>query len=463
MTALRIGAAALGLATVLLAGAFGWIRYGGAAPTDFAALSELVLLIERTARTRAIEAGQVQARTTLDYDGLVRVSRELDTAKEALKGRVAKLPPADRRLARALRRLVLAVESQDEVVERYKTDLAAILGSRRYLPEAGDAIRHLAEKMEPARREATASLRRETDELLLALRGPYEESRSPELLGRLTERLRVLDANSAQAGGALGAAVAEIVRHARVVLERSEPVRRGFERLSGETVEDQAAAAAGALDRAAAERAVRAGYRELAFGSGAFALALGWAGIGLVAYRRRRARGAVPVSADADEVAYEAEVEVEVEVANEVALGSDSDRPAEPPTRPPDGPPSVPAGGPLEAAALATLASAHGAPAPRIVGAPAPLPLDVAEAAVGLAARISGARLILAEASGGTVLSAHVPADVHLDGAAVGVALDRLRAAGAGVAFVSHPARGATVRIAAPRPERASEPENHHG
>ena len=176
MTALRIGVATLGLATVLLAGAFGWIRYGGAAPADLAALSELVLLIERTARTRTIEAGQVQARTALDYDGLVRVSRELDTAKEALKGRVAKLPPADRRLARALRRLVLAVESQDEVVERYKTDLAAILGSRRYLPEAGDAIRRLAEEMEPARREATASLRRQTDELLLALRA-YEEQR----------------------------------------------------------------------------------------------------------------------------------------------------------------------------------------------------------------------------------------------------------------------------------------------
>ena len=428
--------------TVLAAGAGTWLAPGGLGPRQLDGLRALVERIESASRSRSIEAGRVHGGTSVNYEELAWLTREIEGATGILEARLASLEPPERDLVRTVRRFLSAVRAQTELIERFKTELAAITESRRYLPDAEIELDRLARDLAPLEAARTQQLRERTNVFLLGIRR-YEATLSRPLHARLMGDLDDLEPMAARAGGVAGAQVRNILAHGRVVLDRAEPLHRAFSQLADGRVEDGAGDALAAIDRRARDFGILVRYRTTALVALAAAVVLAWCAYGaLLVARRRRTPGE----------SFEGEVLPRAPVVAGPAPPASFD--AEPPERlAADEFSKLPER--LTADEFrAYLASVSKRAELRLVGAPGPVPAALAAPGVALACAVPEARLILAAARRGTVLTAHAPAGSdRVNGRAFAESLARWQAAGAEVSLHSSRGVGTTVRIAVPRPE----------
>ena len=135
-------AAALSVLLVLLAAGVALWRDVAPQPEVAVAAADALRLTEAVSRTLGLEAVRVSGSTLSDFDTLSRSSAALDRAHEALIDAADALAPTVPRseLSPLMLELAVSVRLQSGAVERFKTGVAVVRNSRRYLPLASAEV-----------------------------------------------------------------------------------------------------------------------------------------------------------------------------------------------------------------------------------------------------------------------------------------------------------------------------------
>ena len=275
-----VSAALLAAAGVLhaLAGSTGANAYRGAI--------EQVRAIQQLSSSWSVEIARVKADPLADFDALAAFIPRMARLTERLAGAARATSALPDRLAADIQAYLAAIDAQAERIERFKTGYAVVRNSVRYLPLAAANVARQAEAA------GEAALGRDAAALVQGLNGylatPTEAT--GERLAAETETLRTASVGFAPA---LANALANLLAHTEVLLERQAPT----EALFAEATSDGLAAHSGRLasslgferDRAEA----RATLYERAMLGVIGVLALFWVGLGL----QQRARGGAVVEA----------------------------------------------------------------------------------------------------------------------------------------------------------------------
>ena len=275
-----VSVALLAAAGVLhtLAGSTGANAYRGAI--------EQVRAIEQLSAGWSVEIARVKADPLADFDSLAAFIPRMARRTERLSATARTLPGLPDRLAADIQAYLAAVDAQGERIERFKTGYAVVRNSVRYLPLAAASVARQAQGA------GEAALGRDVASFVQSLNG-YLATPSDAAAERLAAVVEALRAASVGFAPALANALANLLAHAEVLLERQAPV----EALFAEATSDSLAGLSGRLASSLGFERDRAEARgtlyERAMLGVIGVLALFWVGLGL----QQRARGGDRVEA----------------------------------------------------------------------------------------------------------------------------------------------------------------------
>ena len=278
-TALILG---IVVTAVLLAGA--GILYSLAGNTGAQAhrhAIEQVRAIQQLSSSWSVEIARVRANPLADFDSLAAFIPRMAQLKDALSDAARRIPALPDRLAADVQAYLAAIDAQEERIERFKTGYAVVRNSARYLPLAAANVARQAEGA------GDAGLARAVAALLQDM-NLYLATPSGAAKARLAETVEGLREASVAKPPPLANALANLLAHAEVLLERQAPT----EALFAEATSDGLAAHSGRLAASLSFERDRAEARSTLYERamlGVFGvLALFWVGLAL----QQRAHGA---------------------------------------------------------------------------------------------------------------------------------------------------------------------------
>ena len=247
---------------------------------------EQVRAIQQLSSSWSVEIARVRADPLADFDSLAAFIPRMARLKETLADAARRTPALPDRLAADIQAYLAAIDAQEERIERFKTGYAVVRNSIRYLPLAAGAVARAADEA------GEAALGRDIAALVQSMNG-YLSTPTEAAGERLAGQVETLRTASVGFEPALANALANLLAHTEVLLERQAPT----EALFAEATSDGLAAHSGRLastlgferDRAEA----RATLYERAMLGVFGALALFWVGLAF----QQRARGAGVVEA----------------------------------------------------------------------------------------------------------------------------------------------------------------------
>ena len=232
------------------------------------------------------ELSRVKSNSDANFDGLMEIKSSIHRLETELQEAMSLIPDLPERVSTDLHAYVSVIEAKQQRVERFTRSYALVDTSRQILPLANaDVIRIAQADEEQEVAWAVMNLMRELDAFL---HQPTEQAR--QSTGASLEALSVESAGYSEP---LDAALATLLSHARVLLER----RLHTEALFAEALSDDVSARSGALlgeleQLLSRARAMRRPY-ELAM-AGTVAAWLGmWIVLALRA--RRRVSEEIPI------------------------------------------------------------------------------------------------------------------------------------------------------------------------
>ena len=247
---------------------------------------EQVRAIQQLSSSWSVEIARVRADPLADFDSLAAFIPRMARLKETLADAARRIPSLPDRLAADIQAYLAAIDAQEERIERFKTGYAVVRNSVRYLPLAAAAVARAADEA------GEAALGRDIAVLVQNMNG-YLSTPTDAAGERLAGTVEGLREASVGFEPALANALANLLAHTEVLLERQAPT----EALFAEATSDGLAAHSGRLasslgferDRASARATL---YERAMLGVFA-ALALFWVGLAF----QQRARGAGAVEA----------------------------------------------------------------------------------------------------------------------------------------------------------------------
>ena len=247
---------------------------------------EQVRAIQQLSSSWSVEIARVRADPLADFDSLAAFIPRMARLKDALADAARRIPSLPNRLSADIQAYLAAIDAQEERIERFKTGYAVVRNSIRYLPLAAGAVARAADEADEA------ALGRDIAALVQNMNG-YLSTPTDAAGERLAGTVEALRTASVGFEPALANALANLLAHTEVLLERQAPT----EALFAEATSDGLAAHSGRLasslgferDRAEARATL---YERAMLGVFA-ALALFWVGLAF----QQRARGAGVVEA----------------------------------------------------------------------------------------------------------------------------------------------------------------------
>ena len=247
---MRSGALILGItvSAMLLAaaGTLYWMAASqGGAP--YRAAIDQVREVQRLSAAWSVEIARVRADPLADFDSLAAFVPRMDRLKEDLAATAQGIPELSDRLAADVNVYLAVADAQEERIERFKTGYAVVRNSARYLPIAASNVARQAQDVADARlAQRIAAL---TQDMNLYLATPSDAGK-----GRLGEELGRLREASVGYAPPLANALANLLAHAEVLLDRQAPTDALFEQATSDELGGLADRLAGALVREQGQR-----------------------------------------------------------------------------------------------------------------------------------------------------------------------------------------------------------------
>ena len=289
---MRTAALTLGIVvTVALLAAAGVLHTlaGNAGASAHRGAIEQVRAIQQLSSSWSVEIARVRADPLADFDSLAAFIPRMARLKETLADAARRIPSLPDRLAADIQAYLAAIDAQEERIERFKTGYAVVRNSIRYLPLAAGAVARAAGEA------GEAALGRDIAVLVQNMNG-YLSTPTEAAGERLAGTVEALRTASVGFEPALANALANLLAHTEVLLERQAPT----EALFAEATSDGLAAHSGRLASSLGFERDRSDARATLYERamlGVFAaLALFWVGLAF----QQRARGAGAVEAVAE-------------------------------------------------------------------------------------------------------------------------------------------------------------------
>ena len=222
-----------------------------------------------------------------DFDTLAAFIPRMARLKEGLSGAARTIADLPDRLGSDIQGYLSAVDAQEERIERFKTGYAVVRNSARYLPLAATNV---AGQAEDAGDDAmSGSIGTLLQDMNLYLATPSDAGRE-----RIAEQVEALREASVTRPPPLANAIANLLAHTEVLLERKGPTEALFaEATSGDIAARSDRLASGlAFERDRNE--ARSTNLERGMLAVVGALALFWCGLGL--HQRRRGAADAPAA-----------------------------------------------------------------------------------------------------------------------------------------------------------------------
>ena len=284
---MKPGALILGIVVSALLLAAAGVLYtmaGGSGGQQYRASIELAREIQQLSSSWSVEIARVRADPLADFDALAAFIPRMARLKERLAVASRSLPGLPDRLASDLQAYLSAIDAKEERIERFKTGYAVVRNSIRYLPlAAANAVGQAREMNDEPLAQRIAAL---TQDMQLYLATPAGAGGE-----RLSANVETLREASVGYPPSLANALANLLAHAEVLLERQGPTEELFEKATSSEITDF-------TDRLAGTLAFERDRQEAAatsYGRGVLAviaaLALFW--ILLALQQRARGGGAV--------------------------------------------------------------------------------------------------------------------------------------------------------------------------
>ena len=247
---------------------------------------EQVRAIQQLSSSWSVEIARVKADPLADFDSLAAFIPRMARLTDRLADTARDIPGLPDRLAADIQAYLAAIDAQAERIERFKTGYAVVRNSVRYLPLAAASVARQAEAA------GEAALGRDVASLVQNMNG-YLSTPTEAVRERLAGQAEVLREASVGYQPALANALANLLAHTEVLLERQAPT----EALFAEATSDGLAGHSGRLASSLGFERDRAEARGTLYERamlGVFAvLALFWVGLGV----HQRARGGTVVEA----------------------------------------------------------------------------------------------------------------------------------------------------------------------
>ena len=294
---MKSGALVLGIvvSVFLLATAGGlyWVS-GDQSTQPYRTSIELIRQAEQLSSSWSIEIARVRSDPLADFDSLAAFIPRMDRIEERLADTARRIPDIPDRLASDVQVYLSMLDTKEERIERFKTGYAVVRNSARYLPLAAANVMRQAEDAgnEPLARSISILLQ----SMNLYLAAPSDIGR--ERLGADVERMRE---DSLTYPPPLANALANLLAHAEVLLERQAPTDVLFHEATSNESSDVSNPLIDSLEREIARQEARAANYDRGILAAVGALALFW--IALVAHQRTR--GVAPAASEVPETAGE--------------------------------------------------------------------------------------------------------------------------------------------------------------
>ena len=243
--------------------------------------------IEQLSSSWSVEVARVKADPLADFDSLAAFIPRMARLKESLSDAARRIPDLPDRLASDVQVYLSAVAAKEERIERFKTGYAVVRNSARFLPLAAANVTRRGEEI------GDASLARGIPMLIqdvnLYFATPTVDGK--ERLG--TDMAKLREASVAYPPP-LANALANLLAHAEVLLERHAPTETLFQEATSNEVTDLANRLAGNLEFELARQESLATRYERGVLAVVGVLALFWIALARAAActRQRRIAGA---------------------------------------------------------------------------------------------------------------------------------------------------------------------------
>ena len=258
---------------------------------------EQVRAIQQLSSSWSVEIARVKADPLADFDSLAAFIPRMARLTDRLSAAALAIPDLPDRLAADIQAYLAAIDAQGERIERFKTGYAVVRNSIRYLPLAAASVARQAEAA------GKAALGRDVASLVQNMNGylstPTDAAR--ERLGGEIEALREASVGFAPA---LANALANLLAHTEVLLERQAPTEALFAEATSDALAEHSGRLASSLGFERDRASARATLYERAMLGVFGVLALFWVGLALQQRARGGAVEAVPeLAATGDDAA----------------------------------------------------------------------------------------------------------------------------------------------------------------
>ena len=288
---MKPGALILGIivsAALLAAAGVLYSMAGGGSVQPYRASLDLVRQIEQLSSSWSVEVARVKADPLADFDSLAafipRMARLKETLSDTTRG-VADLPD---RLANDVQVYLNALAAKEERIERFKTSYAVVRNSRRFLPIAVANVARQADEFDhPSLASSVPMLIQDVN---LYLTTPTADGKE-----RLSTEMARVREDSVTYPPPLANALANLLAHAEVLLERHEPTETLFQEATSNELTDLTNRLAGNLEFELSRQAGLATRYERGVLGVVGVLALFWI---VLAVQQRARRSAAPAALD---------------------------------------------------------------------------------------------------------------------------------------------------------------------
>ena len=257
---------------------------------------EEVRRIQQLSASWSVEIARVKADPLADFDALAAFLPRMTRLKERLSDSARAIPALSERLGSDIQAFLAAIDAQEERVERFKTGYAVVRNSARYLPlAAANVARQAQAANDGALARGISALVQDMNLYLSTPSGPALE--------RLERQVETLREESVSYPPPLANALANLLAHADVLLDRQAPTEALFAEATSSDIAERSGRLASSLGFERDQAETRAANYERGVLAAVGVLALFWIGLG---FQQRARGGAVSVAVpelDTDTVA----------------------------------------------------------------------------------------------------------------------------------------------------------------
>ena len=274
---MKPGALILGIivsALLLVAAGVLYFLAGGGNAAQYRASIDLVRQAQQLSSNWSIEIARVRADPLADFDSLAAFIPRMARLKASLADSSRRIPELPDRLASDIQVFLSALDAKEERIERFKTGYAVVRNSTRYLPlAAANVTGQAGEAGDDALARSIAVL---AQDMNLYLATPSEAGKE-----RLGADMATLREASVAYPPPLANALANLLAHAEVLLERQAPTDLLFEEATSSEISDLADRLSGSLQFELGRNETRATRYERGVLVALGVLVLFWIGLGV--------------------------------------------------------------------------------------------------------------------------------------------------------------------------------------